>query len=492
MKKLKKMVAVLLTAIMAMAMSVSVFASAQTGTLKVKVNDKNTLENQTIKVYKLFDLSRSGENYAYTVNSEYEAILKQVLNITKDDATSDDYYKALSSMTKDSEKIQSFANDFTKAAITAKKAETAKKENLAKGTTEVSFDNLAYGYYLVYQTGTKEIQSSLVSLDAAEKEVDLKGTAPSIEKTANKTSVNIGDTVTYTITGTIPDTTGYDNYQYIIKDTLSSGLTFDGNTTVAITDSTGNPSEAPEATIEGQNMTLDLSEWVRNNQKNKGKTFTVTYKAKVNENAVVTENNKATLTYGNDPSSTTTTTPSEVKTPTYPLQIKKVDSANTDKLLAGAKFKLYKNKDDADAVNDKAIKVNKKADGKYVVDPAGITTEIVSVDNQVEGIDTDCNLYLNGLEAGTYYLVETEAPDGYNKVSGTIEVIITKSATTNVSEWTLTGNDGANGQVLTVKNSTGTILPSTGGTGTIIFSIVAGVLILGVAASFIKDRRKEA
>ena len=182
MKKLKKMVAVLLTAIMAMAMSVSVFASAQTGTLKVKVNDKNTLENQTIKVYKLFDLSRSGENYAYTVNSEYEAILKQVLNITKDDATSDDYYKALSSMTKDSEKIQSFANDFTKAAITAKKAETAKKENLAKGTTEVSFDNLAYGYYLVYQTGTKEIQSSLVSLDAAEKEVDLKGTAPSIEK----------------------------------------------------------------------------------------------------------------------------------------------------------------------------------------------------------------------------------------------------------------------------------------------------------------------
>lgn len=491
MKKLKKMVAVLLTAIMAMAMSVSVFASTQTGTLKVKVNDKNTLENQTIKVYKLFDLSRSGENYAYTVNSEYEDILKTVLNISKENPTSDDYYSALSKKT-DTKEIQSFANEFTKAAVKANKAETAKKANITKGTTEVSFDKLDYGYYLVYQTGTKEIQSSLVSLDAAEKEVDLKGTAPSIEKTADKTSVNIGDTVTYTITGTIPDTTGYDEYQYIIKDTLSKGLTFDGNTTVAITDSTGNPSEAPGATIEGQNMTLDLSAWVRSNQENKGKTFTVTYKAKVNENAVVTENNKATLTYGNDPSSTTTTTPSEVKTPTYPLQIKKVDSANTDKLLAGAKFKLYKNKDDADEVNDKAIKVNKKADGKYVVDPDGTTTEIVSVDNQVEGIDTDCNLYLNGLEAGTYYLVETEAPDGYNKVSGTIEVIITKSATTNVSEWTLTGNDGANGQVLTVKNSTGTILPSTGGTGTIIFSIVAGVLILGVAASFIKDRRKEA
>lgn len=490
MKKLKKMVAVLLTAIMAMAMSVSVFASTQTGTLKVKVNDKNTLENQTIKVYKLFDLSRSGENYAYTVNSEYEDILKTVLNISKENPTSDDYYSALSKKT-DTKEIQSFANEFTKAAVKANKAETAKKANITKGTTEVSFDKLDYGYYLVYQTGTKEIQSSLVSLDAAEKEVDLKGTAPSIEKTADKTSVNIGDTVTYTITGTIPDTTGYDEYQYIIKDTLSNGLTFDGNTTVAITDSTGNPSEAPGATIEGQNMTLDLSAWVRSNQENKGKTFTVTYKAKVNENAVVTENNKATLTYGNDTSSTTTTTPNEVKTPTYPLQIKKVDSANTDKLLAGAKFKLYKNKDDADAVNDKAIKVNKKADGKYVVDPAGTTTEIVSVSNQLDDINTGCNLYLNGLEAGTYYLVETEAPDGYNKVSGTIEVTITKSTTTNVSEWTLTAQ-GAEGQVLTVQNSTGTILPSTGGAGTIIFSIVAGVLILGVAASFIKDRRKEA
>ena len=63
---------------------------------------------------------------------------------------------------------------------------------------------------------------------------------------------------------------------------------------------------------------------IRANQANKGKEFTVTYYAKVNKAAVVTEKNKAQLEYGNKPGETTTTTPSEVKTPTYPLDILKV------------------------------------------------------------------------------------------------------------------------------------------------------------------------
>ena len=71
-------------------------------------------------------------------------------------------------------------------------------------------------------------------------------------------------------------------------------------------------------------MVLDLSEWVRTNQaNNKGKEFTVTYYAKVNKAAVVTEKNSATLEYGNKPGETTKTTPSEAKTPTYPLDILK-------------------------------------------------------------------------------------------------------------------------------------------------------------------------
>ena len=76
---------------------------------------------------------------------------------------------------------------------------------------------------------------------------------------------------------------------------------------------------------------------------------------------------------------------------------------------------------------------------------------MISIGQKVNNIVADCNLYLNGLEAGTYYLVETKAPDGYNKVSGPIKVIIKQSTDDNEANWTLTAQ-GANGQVLTVKN----------------------------------------
>ena len=94
-------------------------------------------------------------------------------------------------------------------------------------------------------------------------------------------------------------------------------------------------------------MALDLSAWVRDNQANKGKAFTVTYYAKVNANAVVTEKNSATLEYGNKPSETTKTTPSEAKTPTYPLDILKKKSRygyrrGCIEKLAGAKLSYTK------------------------------------------------------------------------------------------------------------------------------------------------------
>ena len=240
-------------------------------------------------------------------------------------------------------------------------------------------------------------------------------------------------------------------------------------------------------------MSLDLSAWVRANQvNNKGKEFTVTYYAKVNKAADVSTKNNATLEYGNNPGETTTTTPSEAKTPTYPLDINKTKKGSEEK-LAGAKFRLYSSEADAKAnAESKAIKVSPvvaSVAGNYVVDPTSDNTVFESVES-IDG--KGYNLHVNGLAAGTYYLVETEAPAGYNKLTAPIKVEITKSTTGNEVDWTLSkDNTPEIDKIIDVENSTGSILPSTGGMGTIAFTVVAALLVLGVAVSFIRDRKKK-
>ena len=246
-------------------------------------------------------------------------------------------------------------------------------------------------------------------------------------------------------------------------------------------------------------MSLDLSAWVKANQtNNKGKEFTVTYYAKVNKDAIVTEKNKAQLEYGNKPGETTTTTPSEVKTPTYPLDILKVKKdSNPEEILAGAHFTLYASTTEGTIDESKPIKVTKDEDGKYSyaadqasTDPS-VITDMVTVATKFEG--TGYNLHINGLAAGTYYLKETKAPEGYNKLTDAIKVTITKSTTADENDWTLTVDKGTvDGKIVKVENSTGSLLPSTGGRGAIAFAVIAALLVFGVAVSFIRDKRKEA
>ena len=515
MKRMKKIMALVLAAIMMMAMSVTAFAAeGATGTRTLTVNAKGgqDLKGQTINLYKLFDVteSKSGEttNYAYTVNTEtgYKDAIKSALG-TSFTGTTDEEYAAAVLALKDTEgAVQKFANDFTADALTKKLSATATSGKITEeNKTSYTFNNLADGYYLVYVTGGKEIQSSLVTVDATTNKVNLKTEAPSITKTADKTTVNIGDVVTYTVKGSIPDTTGYAEYVYKIHDELSTGLDFvndatgtacEGNSvkvTVAFTGATDASTAPTTATIDTDNskkMSLDLSAWVKANQTNKGKEFTVTYYAKVNKNAEVTNNNKASLEYGNNPSDTTTTTPSEAKTNTYPLDINKIKKGSEEK-LAGAKFRLYSSEADAKANDEsKAIKVSPVVAGvagSYVVDPTSSTTEFESV-KDITG--AGYNLRVNGLAEGTYYLVETQAPEGFNKLTDPIKVTITKDSDTN---WNVKKNDTAeDDKIIDVENSTGSLLPSTGGRGAIVFAVIAALLVFGVAVSFIRDKIKEA
>lgn len=507
----------MLAAIMMMAMSVTAFAAERaTGTHTLTVNVKSTepaqdLKGQTINLYKLFDVTESGttgsKNYAYTVNTEtgYKDALVSVLTEAGKTVTAGSKDEEFATAVFDiginnSTEVQNFANKFTAYALKNSLVATATSGKITEeNKTSYTFNNLTAGYYLVYVTGGKEIQSSLVTVDETTNTVNLKTEAPSIEKTANKETVNIGDVVTYTVKGSIPDTTGYDQYQYIIHDELSKGLDFvndatgaacEGNSvkvTVAFEDTTDANTAPTTATIDTNNskkMSLDLSAWVRTNQANKGKTFTVTYYAKVNKDAVVTNNNKASLEYGNNPNDTTTTTPSEAKTNTYPLDIKKINK-KTKELLADAKFSLYKFETDAKN-GENAIAVT-GSNGSYVVDADSKNTVFESVTTEV---GNGYNLHLNGLAAGDYWLVETQAPEGFNKLTAPIKVTITK---TGDAEWKVS-KDGVEvtDKIIDIENSTGSLLPSTGGRGAIAFAVIAALLVFGVAVSFIRDKRKEA
>ena len=500
MKSIKRIIALLLTAVMTMTMSVTAFAAEPSCSLTVNANGGQNLQGQTINLYKLFDVTTSQSdgktNYAYTVNDTYKATLASTLNIA-DTSKNETFVEKVNALKDTTGAVQKFANDFTATALTNKLSATTDSGKITESKTSYKFDKLDAGYYLVYVTGGKEIQSSLVTVEKETNTVNLKTEAPSIKKEADKTSVNIGDVVTYTVTGSVPDTTGYGEYVYKIRDTLSKGLDFvknaDGaaldnanavNVTVAFTDGTDASTAPTTATIDTDNskkMSLDLSEWVRNNQTNKGKEFTVTYYAKVNKDAVVTEKNSAKLEYGNDPDNTTTTTPSEAKTPTYHLDINKFAKGEDSKKLAGAKFKLYKES----VADENVIKVS-GSNGNYVVDPTSENTVFESV-KSIEG--KGYNLHVNGLAEGTYYLVETEAPADYNKLTAPIKVVITK---TGDATWTIS-KDGTEetDKIIDVENSIGSMLPSTGGMGTIAFAVVAAILVFGVAVSFIRDKKRE-
>ena len=516
MKRMKKIMALMLAAIMMMAMSVTAFAAeGAAGTHTLTVNVKSTtpaqdLKGQTINLYKLFDVTESGttesKNYAYTVNTEtgYKDAIKSALGTSFSGTTDEEYAAAVLALKDTDGAVQKFANDFTAEALTKNLSATANSGKITEeNKTSYTFNNLAAGYYLVYVTGGKEIQSSLVTVDETTTTVNLKTEAPSIEKTADKTTVNIGDVVTYNVKGVIPDTTGYDQYQYIIHDELSTGLDFVNDTTgtalgeaattvnvkvafgADVTDEGTAPTTATLDSTNKRKMSLDLSAWVKANQtNNKGKEFTVTYYAKVNKDAIVTEKNKAQLEYGNKPGETTTTTPSEAKTPTYPLDINKIKKGTEEK-LAGAKFSLYTSEEDAKN-GENAIKVS-GSNGNYVVDPASTTTEFESA-KSIDG--KKYNLHVNGLAAGDYWLVETKAPEGFNKLTNPIKVTITKAGDT---EWTVSkDNAEETDKIIDIENSTGSLLPSTGGRGAIVFAVIAALLVFGVAVSFIRDKRKEA
>ena len=212
----------------------------------------------------------------------------------------------------------------------------------------------------------------------------------------------------------------------------------------------------------------------------------VTYSATLNENAKVgTEGNKnkTLLKYGEKID--LETKPSETTTKTYEVPVFKytLDADGiTQKGLGGAIFKLTKT-DDKTAPSIKLIKTSTGTEkDTYRVAKSGETGTVDTITTSSTGDDKG-KFTIKGLDADTYYLTETKQPDGYNKLSAPIKIVINEDGTITIGESTSTVNQ------VEVENKSGSLLPHTGGMGTTLFYIFGAILVIGSGVVLITKKR---
>lgn len=524
MKKLvSRFMAVLMAMTMILSMSMTAFAAeASKGTLTVN----NTVEGKTLDLYQIFTATKNeAGNVAYTLNSAYEGFFKNNTRIPESEsltgeALSEKAYEYVKTQVgEDGKNGTGFAKEIL-GWILANADTVAATHTIVTTTANTTvIRDLAYGYYVVYPLGATDTSAapgeqdytsaaSLVSV-TGDTSINMKSNYPTVVKKVNdKTAddVNIGDTVTYTLTSKVPDMTGYTSYVFNFKDTLSAGLTFKEITSVTVGSgenvqnvTAGTGDNTYTLTQDGQNITITMNNFLASNANKVGQEIKVTYTATLNKDAVTgfdANKNSATVEYSNKPGTDNKgeSEPSIVDVHTFNFTIFKYYLKGADKTgLANAEFELYKANEAGDAADENA-KINIVDEGKDVYRQAtadeakatGFTSaKIVS--------DADGKVLVKGLDAGTYYLRETKAPEGYNKLLSDIKVEIkanydetTGKLTSYSVDYTYNGTKTTgtaitskdNSPEVAVENKTGAQLPSTGSKGALMVTL-AGIVLFG-------------
>ena len=498
-------------------------AAGGNATLTVSTKDAK-FAGKTVNAYKMFSatVSSDGGAVSHTLNDVWKPFFKNSVGLTDvTDANvndkANDYVSKLkdSALTAFAAKASNWAQTKTNN-ITADATATVSKNAATDGKYTATFTGLDYGYYVVAVPGatvadTNSQYAALVRVHSTTVGVDIKGDLPTVDKKVqvngtgqNATDAKIGDTPTFTLTSTIPDMSAYSTYTFNFKDTLSKGLTFEQVKSVKVedktlsvnTDYTVTPPTAPNNTL-----TVAMNDFKAKQQANAGKKITVTYTATLNKDAVVGgagNVNSATIQYSNNPSTNGTgdSEPSKVRVFTYGFTVDKytgdqyTDAATR---LAGAKFTLApKNGSAISFVQVSAGSAT--ANAVYRVANAGETGATTTITTPANG-----KVVFEGLKNGEYTLTETEAPAGYNKLASAIGVKVNGqndgTDTTNATVTITYNNDNgssynqtASNGVIPVRNKSGAILPSTGGMGTIAFTVI-GVLVIALGVAWTLKRK---
>lgn len=531
MKKLKKLAALVLAAAMVLAMGMTSFAAdAQTlrgnGKLTITGTTAGTSESpKTITLYQLFKaVPGAGETATYTLNKEFETFFTTKIDSCKGktDAELSEAARAY---------VESLKNNAANQAIFAKQLldwviENASALNNVSETVDATesttvIDKLAYGYYLVYPRGASVVSDTdpktpamLVPVNDATAEIKLKPNYPTVDKSVSSddsdADTEIGKTVTFTLTSTVPDMTGYKSYVFKFVDKLSAGLTFDRITSVKVGDQVVTAVNAGEEadntyTLEQEKVdtnktqiTITMNHFLESYKNMVGQEIVVTYTATVNENAVVSgvgdtngNTNEAHVEYSNDPSNSTDvvpSTPDEVETYTFKFDLHKYAEGDATSYLENAEFELYRD----EACKDKVeLVADATTDGYRVKTDSDSGEATVIRTNNIKAVT------ISGLEDGEYWLKETKAPEGYNTLAEPVKITITPqysdegdltSVTITYGEENVTAENG----VVKIENREGGLLPETGGMGTVLFTVIGGVLLIAVIGSFVYSRKKSA
>lgn len=494
MKLIKKIAAIMFAFMMVFSLSTNVKA-IEKGSIEIN----NAIKGQTYKIYKIMELESynpTKDLYSYkpaspqwktffTTDSVAQKYIK--LDTNTDGITWKDNSTAGETEAEKKTRLDKEASELAKAAL-----EYANKNSIqdnghddATGTT-VTFNSLDLGYYLVDSSVGALCSLNTTNPSATIKE---KNAVPSVKKEvsdaengtfADHSFANIGDTVFFKTTITAQP--GAE--KYILHDTMDKAFTFNEKSIVVKSGDTTIDSiyydiyfnkNHPTATFKaGDDCTFEI----RFKQKFldtlvKDQQIVVTYNATLNENATINvgDHNTAKLTYGDNGSveDTTTTSTSQMKVLKY--------TETTTNTLNGAKFKLF-----TQATGGTALKFATIDNQNYRLTKE--VTGIVEIETIEKGTFT-----LQGLKPGvTYWLEETEAPKGYNKLTSRIKVELQQYGMVKV-------NDIDPGRPLSqveVENKSGSLLPSTGGMGTTLIYLIGGALVLGSGLVLANNKRAKA
>ena len=516
--------------LLASAMPTKAFA-ATTGVLTI-TSQSAEFENKAVSVWKMFDATvGANDAVGYQLVKEWEPFFKsanldgfQGDNLRGAELSQKAYEYVGRLGVNDSEQVVAYDKKAAAWAKDAKNNVAATKTAIARPNQdstkyEAKFEGLSYGYYVVSpqdgSTGNNKrgTAAMLVNVKQAKTEAQLKSEYPTVDKTVADDDQNggsdaqIGDKLKFTLTSKVPDLGEYEYFNFRFVDTLSKGLTLDessivvkiGEKTLTLSNdnlATGQYTVKTEEVAEPQGatkLTITLKDLVKLAKENSftdiaaGDAITVTYSAALNKDAAVgtdpdaNNTNSAKVEWGTKSESDYDSSSKEDKTHTYAFdfKIKKIDdTAPTANPLTDAEFQIKKSGESAPM--DLAVVSEGSETAPLIVRPAISPDDDAAAKTEVATPKSGL-IAFQGFDAGTYKLVETKAPDGYNKLKDEIAVVITPTykqddGTLQSYEVTFDAQKPTDG-IFVIVNKKGIELPGTGGMGTILFTLVGAAAI---------------